>query len=89
MFGIDGSSEKERIDRKLENARMKQEIADIKQEIADMKLEKDDMRIEMNRLTFGLQHLLAVMMIFNSTLVFQITLPQLVSMNFVYLLPHS
>ena len=56
LFGLDGSSEKERTDMKLENALMKQEIADIEQEIADIILENDDMRIEINRLTFGHQH---------------------------------
>ena len=71
--GLVSSNEKERTDIKLENVCMKQEITDMKQEIADMKLEKAGMKLEINTLIFGLQ-CFAVMMTFDSTLVFQVTL---------------
>ena len=44
VCGLVGSNEKERTDKKLENARLKQQIADMKQEIADMKQEIVDMK---------------------------------------------
>ncbi len=48
LCGQVGSSEKGRIDMKLENACMKQKIVGMMQEMADMKLEKAGMKLEIN-----------------------------------------
>ena len=56
---------------KLENTHMNQEIVDIEQEITDMKFEKAGWHKYVN-MVFNV--LLAVMMTFDSTLVFQVTL---------------
>ena len=66
-----GSNVKERTDMKFERACIKQEIADMKQDIADMKLEKAGMTLEINT-AFNLFP--AVMMTFDSTMVFHLTL---------------
>ena len=66
LCGFVSSNEKERIDMKLEKARMKQEIVDMKlkkarmkQEIADMKLEKARMKQEI----VDMKHEIADMML--------------------------
>ena len=53
---------------------MKEEIADVKQEIADINLEKAGMKLEINMFNvWSSIFFLAVMMTFDSTLVFQVT----------------